>query len=78
MPGTTAKRRKIYDLIDNPGDSFLCSVLEHLVQSADDLVRTEGHISAGTEGSLAATVAYWLLSVENRETRGYTLLRSRR
>ena len=65
------KRRKIYDLIDNPGDNFLCSVLEHLVQSADDLVRTEGAHRAGTD-DLATTVAMAALCREPK-TRGYTL-----
>ena len=65
------KRRKIYDLIDNPGDNFLCSVLEHLVQSADDLVRTEGAHRAGTD-DLATTVAMAAICREPK-TRGYTL-----
>jgi len=65
------KRRKVYDLIDNPGDNFLCSVLEHLVQSADDLVRTEGAQRAGTD-DLATTVAMAALCREPK-TRGYTL-----
>ena len=65
------KRRKVYDLIDNPGDDFLCSVLEHLVQSADDLVRTEGAHRAGTD-DLATTVAMAAICREPK-TRGYTL-----
>ncbi len=65
------KKRKVYDLIDNPGDNFLCSVLEHLVQSADDLVRTDGAHRAGTD-DLATTVAMAAICREP-QTRGYTL-----
>ena len=65
------KKRKVYDLLDNPGDNFLCSVLEHLVQSADDLVRTEGARRAGTD-DLATTVAMAAICREPK-TRGYTL-----
>ena len=65
------KKRKIYDILDNPGENFLCSVLERLVQSADDLVRTEGAKRAGTD-DLATTVAMAAVCREPK-TRGYTL-----
>jgi len=65
------KKRKVYDLLDNPGEDFLCSVLESLVQSADDLVRTAGAQRAGTD-DLATTVAMAAVCREPR-TRGYTL-----
>lgn len=65
------KKRIVYDLINNPGDNFLCSVLEHLVQSADDLVRTEGARRAGTD-DLATTVAMVAVCRELK-TRGYKL-----
>ena len=65
------KRRKVYDLINNPGDDFLCSILEHLVQSADELVRTEGAQRAGTD-DLATTVAMATVCREPK-TRDYKL-----
>ncbi|GAC1615018.1 MAG: Stp1/IreP family PP2C-type Ser/Thr phosphatase [Ktedonobacteraceae bacterium] len=65
------KKRKIYDLIANPGDNYLCSVLEQLVQSADDLVRTEGAQRAHTD-DLATTVAMAALCREPK-SHGYTL-----
>lgn len=65
------KKRKVYDLLDNPGEDFLCSVLESLVQSADDLVRPAGAQRAGTD-DLATTVAMAAVCREPR-TRGYTL-----
>ncbi len=65
------RKRKVYDLIDNPGNNFLCSVLEHLIQSADDLVRTEGARRAGTD-DLATTVAMATVCREPN-TRGYKL-----
>ena len=65
------KKRKVYDLLDNPGENFLCSVLERLIQNADDLVRTEGAQRAGTD-DLATTVALAAVCREP-ETRGYTL-----
>ena len=65
------KKRKVYDLIENPGDNFLCSVLEHLIQSADDLVRTEGARRAGTD-DLATTVVMAAVCREAR-SRDYKL-----
>ncbi len=65
------KKRKVYDLLDNPGENFLCSVLESLVQNADNLVRTVGAQRAGTD-DLATTVAMAAVCREPH-TRGYTL-----
>ncbi len=65
------KKRKVYDLLDNPGENFLCSVLERLVKNADDLVRTEGAQRAGTD-DLATTVALAAVCREPK-LRGYTL-----
>lgn len=61
--------RKRYTLLENIETEAVCALLEHLIQEADNRVRTVGAHKAGTD-DLATTAA---LSVICREQKGYTL-----
>ena len=49
-------RRKVHTILEYNEKLSLCTILEHLIQQADELVRTEGAHLAGTD-DLATTVA---------------------
>jgi PPM family protein phosphatase len=66
------KGRKTHSFLEEGDTSELCSVLEQLIQEADERVRTDGAKQAGTD-DLATTVAMAAFS-RHPETRGYTMV----
>lgn len=64
--------RKRYSLLEYSENLNLCYILEHLIQEADELVRTEGAHKAGTD-DLATTVAMAAL-YRQAQTRDYQLI----
>lgn len=61
--------RKRHTLLEHSGEELACSLLERLVQEADNRVRIDGAHKAGTD-DLATTAA---LSIICREQQGYIL-----
>jgi PPM family protein phosphatase len=66
------KGRKIHTFLERGETLELCTILEHLIQEADDRVRTEGARLAGTD-DLATTVAMAAFC-RQPDTRSYTMV----
>ncbi|HYU75041.1 MAG TPA: PP2C family serine/threonine-protein phosphatase [Ktedonobacteraceae bacterium] len=64
--------RKIHTFLEQCDSPELCTILEHLIQEADERVRTEGARRAGTD-DLATTVAMATFC-RQPETRSYTMV----
>src|SRR5258708_33554805 len=65
------ERRKVHTFLEQCDSLELCTILEHLIQDADERVRTEGAKRAGTD-DLATTVAMATFC-RQAETRAYTI-----